>query len=102
MKNTPLKVPFSLKEPLKGSEDTGQHFVGKNPLELGGKTLVEMGLTNTSPIKAIRKNCVECSGGSPKEARLCVHTGCPLWPFRMGKSPYRQKPKSKSYGGEDA
>jgi len=61
-----------------------------------------MGLTNTSPIKAIRKNCVECSGGSPKEARLCVHTGCPLWPFRMGKSPYRQKSKSKINGGKDA
>ena len=43
--------------------------------------------------KAIRQNCLECSGGSPKEVTLCQITDCPLWPFRMGYSI-----KNKRYG----
>ena len=39
------------------------------------------------PLKAIRLKCLDCSGGSPKEVRLCPAFGCPLWPYRMGKRP---------------
>ena len=35
---------------------------------------------------AIRKNCLECAGGSPKEVTLCHIVYCPLWPFRFGYS----------------
>lgn len=42
-----------------------------------------------SPIKAIRLKCLDCSGGSPNEVRLCTAKGCPLYPFRAGKNPYR-------------
>ena len=38
----------------------------------------------TSPIKAIRAKCVDCSGGSLAEARKCVAIRCALWPFRQG------------------
>ena len=38
----------------------------------------------TSPIKAIRAHCVDCSGGSSSEARKCTVIDCPLWPMRMG------------------
>jgi len=41
----------------------------------------------TSPLQAIRKKCVECSGGSWKEARACPCTDCSLWAFRLGKKP---------------
>jgi NAD-dependent dihydropyrimidine dehydrogenase PreA subunit len=39
---------------------------------------------NRSPLKAIRKHCLECSGGSPQEVRLCPVETCPLYGFRFG------------------
>ena len=38
-------------------------------------------------LQAIKAKCIECSGGSKKEAKLCPCTDCPLWPFRLGKRP---------------
>jgi len=35
---------------------------------------------------AIRKKCLECAGGSPKEVTLCHIVDCPLWPYRFGYS----------------
>ena len=40
--------------------------------------------TNRSPLKAIRRHCLECSGGSQAERRLCPCRGCNLHPFRHG------------------
>ena len=40
-----------------------------------------------TPVKAIRKKCIDCSGGSLKEVRLCQVTECELYPYRMGKRP---------------
>lgn len=40
-----------------------------------------------TPIKAIRKKCLECSGYQPSEVRLCTSEDCPLFPYRMGKRP---------------
>lgn len=48
-----------------------------------------------TPIKAIRTKCLECSGRSYKEARLCVIPDCPLYPYRMGKNPNRKKQPQK-------
>ncbi len=39
---------------------------------------------NRSPLKAIRRHCLECSGGSPNEVRLCPIETCPLYGFRFG------------------
>jgi len=44
-----------------------------------------------SPLKAIRLNCLECSGGSSAEVKLCVIPKCPLYPFRFGKNPYLKR-----------
>lgn len=44
----------------------------------------------TSPIKAIRAKCLECSCTS-NEVKLCPVTDCALYPFRFGKNPYRAK-----------
>ncbi|MBE9594915.1 MAG: hypothetical protein IMF19_15705 [Proteobacteria bacterium] len=35
-------------------------------------------------LKAIRKNCLECSGGVPSEVAECTMTKCPLYQYRMG------------------
>lgn len=49
----------------------------------------------SSPLKAIRKKCIECSGGSYKEVRLCPCDDCPLWPYRFGRKP--QKTDEQGY-----
>jgi hypothetical protein len=48
-----------------------------------------------NPVKAIRAFCLECVCGSPREVELCVSPECPLYPFRLGKNPYRAPPSEK-------
>lgn len=45
----------------------------------------------TNPVKAIRAYCMECSCGQTSEVKECPIVKCPLYPFRMGKNPYRQR-----------
>ena len=45
--------------------------------------LVEVTL---SPIKAIRRFCIECFCFQPTEIPKCTAEYCPLFPFRMGKT----------------
>ena len=40
-----------------------------------------------TPIKAIRKNCIKCTGGSLVEIRKCPVIDCPIYPYRMGFRP---------------
>jgi len=40
-----------------------------------------------SPLKAIRRNCIECHGGAVYEVKGCHITDCALYPFRFGKRP---------------
>jgi hypothetical protein len=47
----------------------------------------------TSPIRAIRLKCLDCTCGSVKEIEACPIPACPLHAFRFGKNPYR-KPQS--------
>lgn len=44
-----------------------------------------------TPIRAIRAKCLDCSGGQPKEVRLCPIKNCALWPYRMGKRPRKSE-----------
>lgn len=48
-----------------------------------------------NPVRAIRAFCVQCMG-SPYETNNCPSSPgsqfpCPLYPFRQGKNPYREK-----------
>ena len=45
----------------------------------------------TNPVKAIRAFCMECSNGQTSEVKDCPVYKCPLFPFRIGKNPYRQR-----------
>ena len=47
-------------------------------------------MIKSTPVKAIRAKCLECSNYQPKEVRNCLITDCPLYPFRMGKNPNRK------------
>ncbi|MCB9989974.1 MAG: hypothetical protein H6867_01180 [Rhodospirillales bacterium] len=39
-------------------------------------------------LKAIREKCLDCCAQQHSEVRLCHISGCPLWPYRMGKNPF--------------
>lgn len=46
-----------------------------------------MRLPRPSPLKQIRKTCLECCGGSIKTIRFCHSVDCHLWLLRFGKYP---------------
>ena len=48
----------------------------------------------TSPIRAVRLKCLDCTCNSPKAVEACPIKACPLWAFRFGRNPYR-KPVSE-------
>lgn len=52
-------------------------------------------MKSTTPLKAIRKKCIDCSGGSKSEVKLCENIDCPLFPFRMGTDPNRKQRSKK-------
>lgn len=43
-----------------------------------------------TPLKAIRKRCLDCSAYQAKEVKLCPATDCLLYPYRMGHNPNRK------------
>ena len=43
-----------------------------------------------TPLRAIREKCIECSGGSRHEVRLCTIFDCVLFKYRFGKNPERK------------
>ncbi len=56
-----------------------EHTIRKN----GRGDTVSLNLT---PIKAIRRGCIECMGFQVREVAECTSTLCPSYPFRMGKA----------------
>ena len=40
-----------------------------------------------TPLRAIRRRCLDCSGYSAAEVRDCDFTDCALFTYRMGKRP---------------
>ena len=38
-----------------------------------------------TPMRAIRKKCLECMGGSSSEVKRCDADECWLWPYRLGR-----------------
>lgn len=46
-----------------------------------------------TPIKAIRKHCLECVGNHRSEVVLCTSPKCKLFPYRFGKRPSTLKAK---------
>ena len=44
-----------------------------------------------NPVKVIRAKCLDCCCGSAKEVEACPIEKCPLWRWRSGKNPFREK-----------
>jgi hypothetical protein len=49
---------------------------------------VERKLAGTTPLRMIRKRCIDCSGGRDPDVRACAFKDCALHPFRMATNPY--------------
>lgn len=57
-------------------------------------------MAKLTPMKAIRKKCLECSGGSYQEVSLCPIKTCTLYAYRSGHRPtdeqeHEESPKKK-------
>ena len=70
--------------------------VGRDPRQMTAAKLAALGHNAMSPLKALRLRCIDCCAGSSLEVRLCTAVGCPAWPFRMGKNPWRSKAASNT------
>lgn len=62
---------------------------GLDPRDMTPADLNALGHEVMPAGKAIKAHCMECSGGSAQEARMCTAVGCNLWPFRLGASPWK-------------
>ena len=47
-----------------------------------------------TPIKSIRKYCLNICSYTPKEVRKCTLIDCPLYAYRMGTRPSKETIKS--------
>ena len=55
-----------------------------------------------TPVKAMRKKCLDCCYGQVKEVRLCQAVECALWPYRFGRRPDKATVDTlKRYYGEN-
>ena len=72
-----------------GLELHNGHDIGRDPRRMTGDELTALGHQRMGPLKALRLRCIDCSGGSANEVRLCTAMQCPAWPFRMGENPWR-------------
>lgn len=51
----------------------------------------EIDKTQSSPVQAIRKKCLDCTGFNKDSIRNCGQLGCSLRPFRMMARGYDEK-----------
>ena len=61
-----------------------------DPREMTPADLTAQGFARTSRGEAIRAMCLQCVG-THNEIRLCECSNCPLYLFRMGTDPWREK-----------
>ena len=74
-----------------GLEHRDGFDVGRDPRCMRTDELEQLGHARVSPLRALRLHCLDCCNDSAQEVRLCTAVGCPSWPFRMAKNPWRRK-----------
>lgn len=70
-------------------ESDGGTLVGCDPRTAEAAAILAAQDRPKSRGKALRAKCIDCAGGSAAEVRKCTALECALWPFRMGRSPFR-------------
>jgi hypothetical protein len=63
--------------------------IGRNPRSVKPAEWVTAGISRSPLLKVIRAKCLDCCCYVESEVRKCTATGCPLWPYRMSKNPFR-------------
>ena len=76
-------------------ESDGGTLVGCDPRTAEAAAILATQDRPKSRGKALRAKCIDCAGGSPAEVRKCTALECALWPFRMGRSPFRPPRRAK-------
>ena len=71
-----------------GLERRDGNNVGRDPRAMSVDELEQLGHARVSPLRALRRKCLDCRNESHQEVRLCTAVDCPSWPFRMGKNPW--------------
>jgi len=77
---------------ISGTISDGGTWIGKDPRRIPTEILAQR-FAAKNPLRALRARCLDCCCGQPNEVRKCISVDCPSWPFRMGKNPFRRKPK---------
>ena len=77
----------------KQNSDHVQWTDDEKPITTIKEGYIELGHRPRNPIKSIRDFCVDCSGGSYREALLCRRTSCQLFQHREGVNTFR-KPRT--------
>lgn len=80
-----------MKRALALEQHSDGQMIGRDPRLLQQSELREIGHRPMSAQEALRLRCIDCCSGSMDEVRKCVAIACPAWPFRMGKSPWKEK-----------
>lgn len=60
---------------------------------------LELTKKTTSPLKAIRHKCLDCTCGNRLEVEACTMEDCPLHAFRFGKNPFRKVSEKQKENG---
>lgn len=47
--------------------------------------------TKKEILGAIREKCLDCCLDQTVEVKLCTAERCPIWPFRLGKDPFKSQ-----------
>jgi hypothetical protein len=76
-------------------DGAGGHPIGRDPREMTHEELKALGHEPQPVLEVIRAKCLDCAGGEAGAVRRCNQIECPLWPFRMGKNPWRA-PRSEA------
>ena len=63
---------------------------------VANSTVAEFHKNGGTALKAIKRRCLDCAGGSKSEVRDCQHFACDLYNFRLGRNPNRSmSPKQR-------
>ena len=73
---------------MKDNIDT-KYNNGRIKCDTTAEYFTKLGHTAKPALKAIKENCIQCCGDD--HPTRCTATSCPLYPFRLGKSPWKTK-----------
>jgi len=62
--------------------------IGRDPRQMSAADLEAAGHRKEPLLRLIRRNCIDCAGGSEAEVRRCSLIRCPFWPYRMSTNPF--------------